>query len=53
MALILKTFLSPVFFPPHYTSTDPVQDLRSYVAKHLKEEIAAEAVTLNISAFTG
>ena len=37
--------------PPHFLSIDPVQDLRSYVADYLKEEIAAEAVVQNIPAF--
>ncbi|MDA3834898.1 MAG: hypothetical protein PF495_16050 [Spirochaetales bacterium] len=30
--------------PPHFLSSDPVQDLRAYVADYLKEEIATEAV---------
>ena len=37
--------------PPHFVSSDPLQDLRSYVADYLKEEIAAEAVIRNIPAF--
>lgn len=37
--------------PPHFLSPDPVQDLRSYVADYLKEEIAAEGVVQNIPAF--
>ena len=37
--------------PPHFLSSDPVQDLRSYVADYLKEEIAAEAIIQNIPAF--
>lgn len=37
--------------PPHFLSEDPLQDLRSYVADYLKEEIAAEAVTQNIPTF--
>jgi uncharacterized protein len=37
--------------PPHFLSPDPIQDLRSYMADYLKEEIAAEAVTQNIPAF--
>ena len=36
---------------PHFLSSDPIQDLRSYVADYLKEEIAAEAVIQNIPAF--
>jgi len=37
--------------PPHFLSSDPVQDLRSYVADYLKEEIAAAAVIQDIPAF--
>jgi len=37
--------------PPHFLSEDPVQDLRSYFADYLKEEIAAKAVAQNIPAF--
>lgn len=37
--------------PPHFLSPDPIQDLRSYVADYLKEEIAVEALTQNIPAF--
>jgi len=33
--------------PPHFTSPDPIQDLRAYVADYLKEEIAAEATGQN------
>jgi predicted AAA+ superfamily ATPase len=38
--------------PPHYLSPDPVQDLRSYVADYLKEEIAAEAVVQSMPTFS-
>jgi predicted AAA+ superfamily ATPase len=38
--------------PPHYLSPDPQMDLRSYVSDYLKEEIAAEALTQNIPAFS-
>lgn len=38
--------------PPHFLSPDPIEDLRAYVADYLKEEIAAEALTRNIPAFT-
>jgi predicted AAA+ superfamily ATPase len=37
--------------PPHFLSTDPLEDLRAYVGDYLKEEIAAEALTQNIPAF--
>ncbi|OGT44814.1 MAG: hypothetical protein A3E82_00085 [Gammaproteobacteria bacterium RIFCSPHIGHO2_12_FULL_38_11] len=38
--------------PAHYLSIDPIQELRSYIADYLKEEIAAEAVVQNIPAFS-
>lgn len=37
--------------PPHYLSLHPLEDLRSYVADYLKEEIAAEALAQNIPSF--
>jgi len=37
--------------PPHYLSTNPIEDLRSYIADYLKEEVIAEALTRNIPAF--
>ena len=37
--------------PPHFLTEDPLQDIRSYVADYLKEEIAAEAAVQNIPAF--
>ena len=38
--------------PPHFLSPAPLMDLRAYVADYLTEEIAAEAVTRNIPAFS-
>jgi predicted AAA+ superfamily ATPase len=38
--------------PPHFLSPDPLQDLRSYVADYLKEEIVSESVVQNIPAFS-
>lgn len=38
--------------PPHFLSTDPVQDLRAYVADYLKEEIVAEANIQHIPSFS-
>ncbi len=38
--------------PPHFTSENPLEDLRSYVADYLKEEIAAEAMTQQIPSFS-
>jgi predicted AAA+ superfamily ATPase len=37
--------------PPHFLSPEPIEDLRSYIADYLKEEIVAEALTQNIPAF--
>ena len=37
--------------PPHFLSIEPLQDLRSYVADYLKEEILAEATIRSIPAF--
>jgi predicted AAA+ superfamily ATPase len=47
----LEQVVGSGLLPPHFLSSDPVQDLRSYVADYLKEEIAAEAVIQNIPAF--
>ena len=38
--------------PPHFLSQNPLEDLRSYVADYLKEEIAAEAIAQNIPSFS-
>jgi predicted AAA+ superfamily ATPase len=37
--------------PPHFLSSDPIRDLRSYVADYLNEEIAAEAAVQSVPAF--
>ena len=47
----LEQIIASGLLPPHFLSSDPVQDLRSYVSGYLKEEIAAEAVIQNIPAF--
>ena len=47
----LELIMVSGLLPPHFLSSDPVQDLRAYVADYLKEEIAAEAVIQNIPAF--
>ena len=47
----LEQIMISGLLPPHFLSSDPIQDLRSYVADYLKEEIAAEAVIQNIPAF--
>ncbi len=46
-----QVFISGLL-PPHFLSPDPMQDLRAYIADYLKEEIAAEAMTQNIPAFS-
>ena len=49
--LNLERIMMTGLLPAHLVSSDPIQDLRSYVADYLKEEIAAEAVVQNIPAF--
>ena len=46
-----KVMLSGLL-PPHYLSPDPLEDLRAYIADYLKEEIAAQALTQNVPAFS-
>ena len=48
----LEQILISGLLPPHFLSPDPIQDLRGYIADYLKEEIAAEAMTQNIPAFS-
>ncbi len=48
---IEKIMLSGLL-PPHFLSSNPVEDLRAYIADYLKEEIASEAVVRNIPAFS-
>jgi len=47
----LEKIMLTGLLPAHLVSPDPIQDMRSYVADYLKEEIAAEAVVQNIPAF--
>ncbi|OHD67894.1 MAG: hypothetical protein A2W19_06490 [Spirochaetes bacterium RBG_16_49_21] len=47
----LERIMISGLLPSHYLSPDPIEDLRSYVADYLKEEIVAEALTQNIPAF--
>ena len=49
--LDLERIMTSGLLPPHFLSTDPIEDLRAYVGDYLKEEIAAEALTQNIPAF--
>jgi predicted AAA+ superfamily ATPase len=48
----LEFVMTSGLLPPHYLSTAPLEDLRSYVADYLKEEIAAEARARSIPAFS-
>lgn len=48
----LESVMVSGLLPPHFLSPNPVEDLRAYVADYLKEEIAAEALTQNIPAFS-
>jgi len=48
----LKKALRFGLLPRHYLSSNPTRLLQSYVGDYLKEEIAAEAVTRNIAAFS-
>lgn len=47
----LQEVLHSGLLPPHFLSPDPSEDLRSYVADYLKEEIVAEAQVQNLPAF--
>jgi predicted AAA+ superfamily ATPase len=48
----LEKIMISGLLPPHYLSTNPMEELRAYVADYLKEEIIAEALTQNIPAFS-
>jgi predicted AAA+ superfamily ATPase len=47
----LERIMVSGLLPSHYLSVNPAEDLRSYVADYLKEEVIAEALTQNIPAF--
>jgi uncharacterized protein len=49
---ILNRALDRGLIPSIYFSDSPAEDLRAYVGTYLKEEIAAEALTRNIPAFS-
>jgi predicted AAA+ superfamily ATPase len=49
---VLARALDRGLLPSIYSSDDPRDDLRAYVGTYLKEEIAAEALTRNVPAFT-
>jgi len=48
----LESAMTSGLLPSHFLSPDPLEDLRAYVADYLKEEIAAEALTQQIPAFS-
>src|SRR5262245_13923934 len=48
----LESVMTSGLLPPHFLSDDPLEELRSYVGDYLKEEIAAEALTQDIPAFS-
>lgn len=48
----LEAVMVSGLLPPHFLSPAPKEELRAYVADYLKEEIAAEALTQNIPAFS-
>lgn len=50
--LDLESLMVSGLVPPHFLSSDPLADLRAYVADYLKEEIAAEALTQHIPSFS-
>lgn len=47
----LERIMLSGLLPPHYLSPRPEEDLRSYIADYLKEEIAAEALAQDIPSF--
>lgn len=48
----LSHVMNAGLLPPHYLSSHPLEELRAYVGDYLKEEIAAEAITQNLPAFS-
>lgn len=48
----LERVMTSGLLPPHFLSPNPTEDIRAYAADYLKEEIAAEALTQNIPAFS-
>jgi predicted AAA+ superfamily ATPase len=50
-AFSLEKALNAGLLPKHYLDPDPAPLLRAYVGDYLREEIAAEAITRNLTAF--
>ena len=48
----LEKIMVSGLLPPHFLSSNPLEELRAYVADYLKEEIAAEAAVQNIPSFS-
>lgn len=48
----LEAVMISGLLPPHFLSTHPLEELRAYIADYLKEEIAAEALSQHIPAFS-
>ncbi|MBI5743581.1 MAG: ATP-binding protein [Elusimicrobia bacterium] len=48
----LESVMVSGLLPPHFLSPDPAEDIRSYVADYLKDEIAGEALVRNIPSFS-
>lgn len=48
----LKRALDTGLIPSIYFSDDPYEDMEAYVGNYLKEEVAAEAIVRNITAFS-
>lgn len=48
----IESIMVSGLLPPHFLSSDPIQELRAYVADYLREEILAEAAVQNIPAFS-
>jgi predicted AAA+ superfamily ATPase len=48
----LESVMTSGMLPPHFLSSQPLEDLRSYLGDYLKEEIATEAQVQNIPVFS-
>ncbi|MBI2119267.1 MAG: ATP-binding protein [Elusimicrobia bacterium] len=48
----LEKVMTSGLLPPHFLSSNPIEELRAYVADYLKEEIVAEASIQNIPSFS-